>query len=282
MKKSLNAWTVDSRTNFEDMFKQIKAAGFDGIELNVDKVGSSAHSLTLDTTDEHLEVIKSISEKYNLPVVSISTSLYGGNMGSKKADEREFAKKIMAQQLKCAQALGASGILTVPGGISEDVSTAEAYENSFATLESCKAMIEEYKIYVGLENVWNTFFLSPFDMKNFIDRLNCKYITAYYDVGNTVAFSWTEYWIDILGNRISHIHVKDFKKNSAWVNQGGNFVDLCKGSIKWQKVVPALKKAGFDGYLTAEVGKSDSNQSFEEYYKEVADAIGRIIDGTAE
>ena len=276
MKKALNAWSVDSKLNFEDMFKQIKNAGFDGIELNVDGEGNSSHSLTLETTDAELAEIKLLSEKYNLPAVSISTSLYGGNMGSREPGEREFAKKIMVQQLKCAKALGASGILVVPGGISEDVSISEAYENSYNTLESCKPVIDEYKISVGLENVWNTFFLSPFDMSNFIDRLNCKYITAYYDVGNVVAFTWTEYWIDILGKRISHVHIKDFKRKS-WFNQGGDFVDLCKGSIKWDKVIAALEKAGFDGYLTAEVFKSDENQSFGDFYKEVADAAGRII-----
>ena len=275
MKKAINAWSVDSKVNFEDMFKQIKDAGFDGIELNVDAKGNSEHSLTLETTSDELLKIKEISDKYALPVVSISTSLYGGNMGSKKSEEREFAKKVLAQQLECAKALGASGILVVPGGIGDDVSIAEAYENSYNTLKSCKSVIEEYKICVGVENVWNTFFLSPFDMSNFIDKLDCEYITAYYDVGNTVAFTWTEYWIDILDKRISHIHVKDFKRKS-WFNQGGDFVDLCKGSIKWDRVVAALKKADFNGYLTAEVGKPD-NQTFEEFYKETAETIGKII-----
>ena len=37
MKKSLNAWTVDSKTGFEQMFRELKEAGFDGVELNVDK-----------------------------------------------------------------------------------------------------------------------------------------------------------------------------------------------------------------------------------------------------
>ena len=277
MKTAINAWSVDSETKFEDMFKQIKAAGFDGIELNVDRADNSLHSLTLETTSEELAEIKALSEKYNLPVVSISTSLYGGNMGSKNPEEREFAKKVLAQQLKCAKALGSSGILVVPGGISEDVSIAEAYQNSHNTLKACKPMIEEYKICVGVENVWNTFFTSPTDMKNFVGGLNCEYITAYYDVGNTVAFTWTEYWIEILAKTISHIHVKDFKRKSGY-NQGGDFVDLCKGSIKWDKVVAALNKASFSGYLTAEVGKPD-DLTYEEFYKETAETINKIING---
>ena len=90
MKKSLNAWTVAEETGFEQMFKELKEAGFDGIELNVDKEGHSAHSLTLSTTAEELADIKKLSEKYDLPVISISTSLWGGKMGT----DPEFSEKL--------------------------------------------------------------------------------------------------------------------------------------------------------------------------------------------
>lgn len=277
MKKSINAWSVDSVANFEDMFKEIKAAGFDGIELNVDgESNASSHSLTLGTTAKELEDILAISKKYDLPVVSISTSLWGSaNMGSTKQENRDLSKKLLEQQLICAKTLGADGILIVPGGISDETSIAQAYENSLDFLESQKGMIEEYKIYAGVENVWNTFFLSPFDMANFIDKLHCKYISAYYDVGNVVAFSWSEYWIDILDRRISHIHIKDFKRKSG-VNSGGTWPNLLEGDVNFKKIIPALKKAGWDGYLTAEIGKPE-NQTFEEFYKGTVEITNKII-----
>ena len=275
MKKSINAWSVDSGTNFEDMFAQIKKAGFDGIELNVDDKGRSAHSLSLETTDKELADIKALSEKYDLPVVSISTSLWWSvNMGS--ANNLENIKNLLEKQLVCAKTLGASGILTVPGGISENMSIKEAYKNSADNLESCRNIIESYKIKVGLENVWNQFFTSPFDMANFIDSLNCEYITAYYDVGNTVAFSWSEYWIDILGKRISHIHIKEFKRNSG-INSGGTWPDLLKGDVNFKKIIPALRKVGWNGYLTAEIGKTDDKQSYEDFYRETVELEEKII-----
>ena len=279
MKKSINAWSVESNANFEDMFSQMKKAGFDGIELNIDgKDNASAHSLTLDTTAQELADIKALSEKYALPVVSISTSLWWSvNMGSAKQENRENSKKLLEKQLIAAKTLGASGILTVPGGISDEISIKEAYNNSFDTLESLKSIIEDYKIKVGLENVWNQFFVSPFDMANFIDRLDCEYITAYYDVGNTVAFSWSEYWIEILGKRISHIHIKEFKRNSG-INSGGTWPDLLKGDVNFKKIIPELRKIGWDGYLTAEIGKTDENQSWEDFYKETVELEKKIIE----
>ncbi|MCL2813183.1 MAG: sugar phosphate isomerase/epimerase [Oscillospiraceae bacterium] len=276
MKKSINAWSVDSKTNFEDMFSQIKKAGFDGIELNVDAAGNSAHSLTLETTEGELSEIAALSVKNKLPVVSISTSLWwSSNMGSAAKESRDSSKKLLEKQLQCAKALGASGILVVPGGIGEDISIAGAYKNCFDFLEGSKGLIEEYKIKVGLENVWNTFFLSPFDMADFIDRLSCDYISAYYDVGNTVAFSWSEYWIDILGARISHIHIKDFKRNSG-INSGGTWPNLLEGDVNYKKIIPALKGVGWDGYLTAEIGKPDG-LTFEEFYAETVKIENEII-----
>ena len=275
MKKALNAWTVDPATGMDDMFAQVKRAGFDGIELNVDKPGASAHALSMATTAAELDEIRALSEKYSLPVVSISSSLHGG-MGSNDPDDRRFSADLIFKQIEIAGRLGATGILAVPGSIGDDNSIACAYEHSYNTLAACVEKIEAKKIYVGLENVWNTFFSSPYDMVALIDRLNSKYVTAYYDVGNTVAFSWTEYWIDILRGRISHVHIKDFKRNGG-VHRGGDFVDLTLGDVNWGKVVNAFRGIGFDGYLTAEVFKSDANQPYEEYYAEVAAAAGRIL-----
>ena len=103
MKTCINAWSVPGDVGFEAMFRDIKAAGFDGIELNVDKGG--AHALTLDMTDAALAEIKAISDKYELPVVSISTSLWGASM----AHDPDMAKKILVGQLRCAKALAGAG-----------------------------------------------------------------------------------------------------------------------------------------------------------------------------
>lgn len=274
MKKSINAWSVDSKVGFEEMFSQIKEAGFDGIELNVDAEGHSEHSLTLSTTAEDLAEIKALSEKYELPVVSISTSLWGGKMGS--VEDRAFTEALLKKQLECAKALGATGILVVPGGMYPKVPLMDDIEASAAMLASMKDLINETKIYVGVENVWNGFFTSPLDMANFIDKLDCPYIGAYYDVGNVIAFSWSERWIEVLGSRIHNIHVKDYKRKGG-INSGGTWEDLMEGDTNWEAVIPALRAIGFDGYLTAEVFKADDAMSYTDYYKKVCNAIAELI-----
>lgn len=280
MKKSINAWAVDPETGFEEMFRQLHEAGFDGVELNVDAENHSAHSLTLSTTGEELRQLRALSKRYELPVVSISSSLYGGKMGSPDSVERAFTKTLLKKQLECAQALESGGILVVPGGGSPKISLVEDGRRSLETLLSLREEILKSGVYTGVENVWNGFFTSPFQMAEFIDRLDCPFVGVYFDVGNVVAFSWPEFWIEVLGERIHNVHIKDFKRRGG-LNQGGAFVDLLLGDVNWKAVLPALRRTGFDGYLTAEVFREDSavpEIPYEKFYSAVAKAMVRILE----
>jgi L-ribulose-5-phosphate 3-epimerase len=274
MKTAINAWSVRSDADFETTFRDVKAAGFDGIELNVDRSG--AHALTFETTDAELAKISALSEKYSLPVVSISTSLWGSNMGVGTSEGFEFSKKLLNCQLRFAKQLGANGILIVPGGISNAVPMKKAFENCKDTLKKLIPDIEEYKLNVGVENVWNGFFTSPFDMAAFIDSIDCEYVCAYYDIGNTLAFSRTQDWIDILGSRIRHTHIKGFRLNSG-LNSGGQWVDISKSNIDWKVVRDALDRIGYDGYVTAEVSRTDPNMAWEEFYRMVCGEVNDIV-----
>lgn len=272
MKKAINAWSIPENVTFEEMFSQISKAGYDGIELNIDKEDSSSHSLTLTTDKACLDKISELSKKYSLPVCSISTSLFAPEtLGSDDEKCRESGKLIIRKQLEYALALGADGVLVVPGGIGENRSIKRAYENSFESLSSMKSEIAQGHIKVGLENVWNNFFASPVDMKNFIDSLDCKNIGAYFDVGNVMIFSHPEHWIEILGSRIMKIHLKDFIRTSG---NAGTFVNLLEGSVCWAKVMNALRTAGYDGYLTAEVAALP--QSPEYLYESTKLALDKI------
>jgi L-ribulose-5-phosphate 3-epimerase len=250
MKKAINAWTIPESVSFEEMFASISQSGFDGIELNLDKTGASAHCLTQESGRADFDRINALAKKYNLPVCSISTSLYGGNLGSDMEEEREFGKNVLRKQLECAAALGADCILVVPGGIGASTSIRQANANSRKSLEELVPEIEKAKINVGLENVWNGFFASPMDMARFIDDLHCPFIGAYFDVGNVLINSYPEYWIEILDKRIFKIHLKDFL-HSSW--HQGVFVNLLQGDARWEQIVKALAAAGYDGFLTAEL-----------------------------
>lgn len=252
MKKSINAWSVPAQLTFEETFQAVSQAGFEGIELNLDAEGASAHAFSLSSDEADYARVRALSQKYHLPVGSISTSLYGANpLGSDCPQMREKGKQVLRKQLEIARALGADGILAVPGGMSDTVTLLKAHENAAAALQEMIPEIESSGIRVGLENVWNGFFMSPFDMKAFIDGLGSPYIGAYFDVGNVVVTSAPEHWIEILGSRIFKIHVKDYKREGRIYS--GGWVNLLEGSTNWDKVIHALRSAGYNGYITAEL-----------------------------
>ena len=271
MKKALNAWSVPANVPFEALFPALKQAGFDAVELNLDAAGAGAHALSPETTKAQLREIRAMSEAHGLPVHSVSSSLWGSAaLGAKSA--KYTARELLSIQLELAEGLGADGILIVPGGIGDDCSIAEAWDNALSALEKCRDLIEGGRVRVGVENVWNNFFLSPFEMARFIDTLDMKNLGAYFDVGNTMIFSQPEYWIEVLKARIVKIHIKDFKK-SGW--NAGHFVNLLEGDVRLARVIEALKTAGYDGYLTAELSAMPFAPEY--LYRITADAMGIII-----
>ena len=76
----------------------------------------------------------------------------------------------------------------------------------------------------------------------------------------------------MLKARIVKIHIKDFKK-SGW--NAGHFVNLLEGDVRWARVIEALKTAGYDGYLTAELSAMPFAPEY--LYRITADAMGIII-----
>ena len=271
MKTSINAWTFPDAYTFEDCFKAAKKAGFDAIEFNVDAVGRSAHSFSLESTDADVAAVNALAKNYGIIICSISTSLTAGLWAKSDAESIKKIHGIVEMQLKIAKALGADTILTVPGGMSNGMLLSEARANSIRNLKDFLPIIEKYGVKVGLENVWNAFFLSPYDMVSFIDELGSDMFGAYFDLGNMVAFSDTVHWADVVGGMTFKIHVKDYKRTSG-VNRGGKFVQLLEGDVDWRRSMAILKARGFDGYLTAEVFKDDPNMSDEDYLASIVEA----------
>ena len=271
MKRSLNAWTVPAEVGFEEMFASLAAAGYDGVELNLDPVGHGNHILSLETTDSEIQNVCAISRQTGVAVSGVSSSMWGmTTLGSPTGEIP--AARLMEKQIALGRGLGVDGILVVPGGISERCSIADAWDNARRELQSCRGLIEQAGLKVGVENVWNNFFLSPREMAAFIDEAEMDNLGAYFDVGNVAIFSYPEYWIDILGGRIVKIHVKDFRRTGG---NAGYFCNLLEGSVNFGRVVAALRRAGYDGYLTAEL---DAMPAAPDYlYRATREALDIII-----
>ena len=172
----------------------------------------------------------------------------------------------MTKVLQCAAALNINAILVVPGSVNEKISYDVAYYNA---LESCKELApvaEELKVAIGIENVWNKLFLSPLEMRDFLDEIDSPYVGQYFDIGNVVIFGYPEQWINILGSRIKKIHLKDFKR------EGYQWPLLMEGDVNWSLVMKAIRDTGYDDFLISEVG-GDA-----EVHKNTSETIDKILE----
>ena len=178
--------------------------------------------------------------------------------------------KVLKAELNAAKVLGADTILVVPGGMNENLTLKQSRINSIKNLKSAEDMIRASGVTVALENICNGFFLSPYDMLSFLDELNSDVFALYLDLGNMLAFSNAEYWAEIVGSRTARIHIKDFKRTNG-INKGGVFCELLQGDVNFKAAMAALKKEGFDGYMTAEVFKAEGVE-WDDFFASVSKA----------
>lgn len=249
MLKGINQWCYPEGTSVEKVFEYSKNAGFDAVELNLNK--KNGIGLTLDTTSREAEVILKQAERYDIKLCSLSTGLlWETPLSSNNENIREQGRKIVEKQLELANYMGMDTILVVPGLVNEKTSYKDCYENSQYEIRKLAEIAEQKSVHIGIENVWNKFLLSPIEMMRYIDEINSDFTGAYFDVGNVLQFGYPEQWIKILGSRIRKVHVKDF---SSKVGNISGFVPLLAGDVNWREVMEALSEIGYNDVITSEI-----------------------------
>jgi hexulose-6-phosphate isomerase len=149
--------------------------------------------------------------------------------------------------------LGGSTVLLHPGQLKPETRYDAGWEWTRDALRACVPAAERTGVVLAIENVWNKFLLTPLEMQRLVDEVGHPLVGAYFDVGNCLIFGYAEQWIAILGTRIKMVHVKDFRREgNAGTNQ--DFCQLLDGDADYRQVMAELRRIGYDGYLTSEVG----------------------------
>lgn len=254
MKKGISIWSFPAGS-LNDSFALAKDAGFDGVEVALDE---SAGEITLSSTEKDLLEVKKQAADNGIELYSVASGLYWSYFLNDADDAvRQKAQDIVKKQLETAAILGCESILVIPGCVNAEFAApgkvmdyVTCYERSLESVQKVKEYAEQYKVEIGLENVWNKFLLSPMEMRDFIDKVNSPYVGSYLDIGNTLANGYPEHWIRALGNRIKKVHFKDYRVEAGGLH---GFVDLLAGDVNYPAVMEALKEVGYDGWVSAEM-----------------------------
>jgi hexulose-6-phosphate isomerase len=249
MKTALNKWCLPVEMSVKQAIALCAQLGYDGLELNLTDEGE----LTLETTQEALAEMAAWAQAANLALPSVSTGLHWRYpITSADADIRTRGLTIVRKQLEAASIFGADTVLLVPGLVTAADRYDLVWQRAVDALQELAEDAARLQVRIGIENVGNYFLLSPLEMRDFIDMIDSPWVGAYYDVGNTVHArqGWPQHWIQILGNRICKVHVKDHRVSGASLTP----VPLLTGdTIDWPSVMAALRAVGYDDYITVEI-----------------------------
>jgi L-ribulose-5-phosphate 3-epimerase len=253
----------------EEILSKVKEAGFDGVEAGIVKPAEAAK-------------IHKAAEKLDMRIHSVMRGW--AKFNSENGDEVEKSLAVTIDALHAAKAYGAEVVLLVPGRLDVEAmpkpwefrlefdsktghltKVAEkgnelyrdyigahnrAYDAFEASIGKLIPTAEKVGVVIAIENVWNNMFVDPRHAAHFIDSFESPLVRAYFDIGNHVKYSRPERWIEVLGKRIVRCHVKDFRLNAD--GRDGKFVNIREGSVDWASVMKALKKAGYQGWMTIE------------------------------
>lgn len=253
MKKGINQWVFPSSLSCREILRSAQKYGFHGVELCLEEEGE----ISLNTSPAKWKEVQSVTKDNGLELRSLACGLWWKyNLVSEEERIRVQAQDIAKKLLEIAHSVGAKSVLFIPGYVnipwdpkSEIVSYDVALKRAREALWKLAPLAESAQVFLGVENVWNKFLLSPLEFRNFIDEIGSPFVRVHFDTGNVLYSGYPEQWISILGERIVTIHVKDFK---AAVGTIDGFCLPLEGDVNWPRVMEALKKIEYDDYLIAE------------------------------
>ncbi len=257
LRKGILITMLPKEMSFVDRFKLAVDVGFEGIEAQTVKDPKVA--------DE----IKEASIKAKIPIHSVM-NMDHWRYPLSDADPAvvETSMKGMETSLRNAKLWGADAVLLVPAVVNPQTTIPQAWERSQKQVRKLIPLAQELGVLITIEEVWNKFLLTPYDLAKYVDEFKSPWVQAYFDVGNIVMYGYPQEWIRALGKRIVKFHLKDFKTENR------QFVPLREGSIDWKEVRKAIGEIGFSGFLTVELPGGD-----EAYLREVSRRVDLILAG---
>ncbi|MBE7496200.1 MAG: sugar phosphate isomerase/epimerase [Verrucomicrobiaceae bacterium] len=231
-----------------DAFKKLRACGFEGVEPSL-----MGH-VTLENAAEWAAAGKAAG--------LIIDGTVGGRANTLEAG------------LEITRRLGGDSMLVVLE-YPQDKPVQRTWKDAVARMKEAASPAEKLGVRMLVENVWNTFTISAFDMARLIDDIGSAWVGVHLDIGNQMRWGVAEHWVEVLGNRSMKLDVKEYDLDKA-MKEGmrkGFDTPLGEGSINWPAVRAELARIQFTGWAAAEVKAGDWD-----YLADVARRMDKVLD----
>ena len=246
---------LSNNESIESALSQTKKNGFDALELSV----SSEGVINTNTSKAECEIIRKKIDDSGIFVDSIATGMsWGVSPTSNDRSIREKSIKLHQDALKVASFLDCKALLFVPGVVKSPISPdIVRYDKALDRLrEAINQMLpiaEDLNVDLCMENVWNGFFYSPIELRDFVDSFDSDRLGVYLDIGNLIGYQqYPPHWVELLNSRIKRVQIKDFQENFDWTGSF-SFCDIGAGDVPWKETIAALDAIQYKSTIIAEM-----------------------------
>ena len=234
---------------------QTKSSGFDALELSV----SSEGVINTNTSKTECSTIRKKIDDSGIFVDSIATGMsWGDSPTSDDESIRKHSIRLHQDAIKVASHLDCKALLFVPGVVKSPISPEIVrYDRALDRLrEAINQMLpiaEDLNVDLCMENVWNGFFYSPIELRDFVDSFDSDRLGVYLDIGNLIGYQQhPPHWIELLNSRIKRVQIKDFQENFDWTGSF-SFCDIGAGDVPWKETIAALEAIQYKSTIIAEM-----------------------------
>ena len=258
MYKALNYWVFGGFAGEKTPYEFIdfaKEQNLDGVELTV------GDALKIDITEEECRKIAAYAAEKGIGLRTLASGFFWGcSLSADDETERSQAVDFGKKYIQIANWIGAETILVIPGATRVAwepsrpvVSYKNAWANSVKSIKELLVTAEKLNVNIALENVWNRFLLSPMEWKFYLDQFDSKKIGIYFDVANCCIYGRPQDYVELLGDYVKAVHIKNFTETDCAGGLHGFGDDILTGEVDFPALFAALKSINYTGALTAEM-----------------------------
>jgi L-ribulose-5-phosphate 3-epimerase len=262
LRKAIMYSTIGVKGSVLEKLRAMKEAGFEGVE-----------PMSAMNRDEMLAALK----ETGLQAASVCDHIHWVKpLSAPDEATRKLGLDGLRLSLQDAHAYGAGSVLLVPGVARDGVSYEQCWERSLVEIKKAIPVAKELGVKISIENVGNNFITTPEQAMAYLDALNSEWVGWHFDIGNVGRnYGPAERWIQVLGKRITRIHVKDFSAKPSASGARGERPKLLDGDTNWPAVMNALDRAGYHGWAISE---QPSNQAADvESARDLAQRMDKIF-----
>ena len=246
--KTLKIGMVNVPGSLTDKFQAVKAAGFEGIEM--DAPGMNVEETRIAIAESGLPVDGTVNSTH-WQIRHTDASL----------EVRARALESLTTAIRDTHAVGGHSVLLVVGH-GKDGTKEEVWKRSIDNISLAVPVAAQLGIQIVIENVWNHFHYnhegdhtqSADQYVKYVDELNSPWVGMQFDIGNHWKYGSMGDWIRQLGKRVFKLDIKGYNRaEDTWAR-------IAEGDIDYADVRKALKEINFYGWCAAEVGGGDAQE----------------------